>query len=126
MKNVLVLTISLLLSLVSLNAQNLGSNPNDPNNSNVSYSSELISAVQERGSNDAISGKSMFNEYSTTLDITLFGYYSEAYKAKKQQLSQSSGGGGNSSLPSQLSKYEEEYTENMALWKLINRLNGKN
>lgn len=120
-----MLTFVLILGVTSLNAQSLGGTIGS-SNSETKYSSELISYVERIGELDAKAGLRLFNDYSTTLDITLFSYYSDAYNKQRLKTNQAKGGALSYSHKKVLDDYEERWAEELRLWALIERLTGKN
>ncbi len=101
------MTLLLFLGVTSLQAQ----------------SNELIRQTERVARLDAALNKGLFNNDSQKLDIVLFGYYHDAYRKKRDEINQSSGGSnGGADLPDQLSNYQEQLEESIALWKMIKRV----
>ncbi|PKQ62936.1 hypothetical protein BZG01_16785 [Labilibaculum manganireducens] len=104
MKKILIITFMLFLGITNLKAQ----------------TNELIAKTKEVAILDAVLDKGLFNDNSQKLDITLFEYYSTAYKNKRKEITQSTG--SSASHPSSLSDYKERLAESKGLWSIIGRM----
>ncbi|TDQ30130.1 hypothetical protein [Tenacibaculum caenipelagi] len=70
----------------------------------ITVNSQSKSEVETMAIKHAESGLSLMNDYSQSLNITLFGYYDEAFRKRKQELTNKSSESANSSSkPSSIS-----------------------
>ncbi|WP_428740825.1 hypothetical protein [Tenacibaculum sp.] len=70
----------------------------------ITVNSQSKSEVETMAIKHAESGFSLMNDYSQSLNITLFGYYDEAFRKRKQEITnQSSESTSSSTKPSSIS-----------------------
>ena len=95
MKNLLIILLCLTLGASTSYATTCYSS----SSSNIEYSQEVIQSAMSLGELAAEGNLRLFNEYSCQLDMVLFGYYSESYNERKDELNTATGGGSGTSQP---------------------------